>query len=107
MQVNYDRRTLLKDTLLLLGAAMTMATLPVASAPLTELKETDPEGQAIDYHSNIRKIDKSRYPTYAAGQTCNNCALVGFSSAMLKPCKLTPGKLVNGRGWCTKWVQKT
>ena len=104
--MKYKRRTLLRNALLLAGAAATMETLPVAADVLPELKETDPEAIAIGYNSNARKIDKTKYPVYEAGQTCTNCALVGFSSAMRKPCSLVPGKLVAGGGWCTKWVKK-
>jgi hypothetical protein len=104
--VKFDRRRFLKDTLLLAGSAMTMATVPDVSASMPELKETDPEAVAIGYYSNARKVDKNKYPTYAAGQTCTICAYVGFSSAMRKPCKLVPGKLVNAGGWCSKWVKR-
>ena len=68
--------------------------------------ETDPEALAIGYFRNARKVDKTKYTNYADGQSCSNCAFVGFSSAMRKPCELIPGKLVNGGGWCAKWVKK-
>ena len=106
MSVTINRRKLFKDALLLAGASLAMAALPVASAPLPELKETDPEALAIGYFRNARKVDKTKYTNYADGQSCSNCAFVGFSSAMRKPCELIPGKLVNGGGWCAKWVKK-
>lgn len=83
-----------------------LARFPDAEAMLPELKETDPEAIAIGYHKFARKIDKKKYPDFEEGQRCTNCALAGFSSAMRKPCKLVPGKLVNGGGWCMKWVKK-
>jgi len=104
--MNHLRRKLIKGTLLLTGANMAMAVLPVAADVLPELKETDPEAIAIGYTNNARKVDKAKYPGYEAGQTCTSCALAGFSSAMRKPCSLVPGKLVAGGGWCTKWVKK-
>lgn len=104
MKIN--RRRLLKDALLLAGAAVAVTTLPGAEAMLPELKETDPEAIAIGYFRNARKVDKNKYPNYEVGQTCANCALAVFSSAMRKPCTLVPGKLINGGGWCTKWVKK-
>ena len=104
MKIN--RRRLLKDVLLLAGGSMMMAVLPVAEAMLPELKESDPEAVAIGYHKFAREIDKNKFPVYEEGQRCTNCALAGFSSAMRKPCKLVPGKLVNGGGWCLKWVKK-
>ena len=104
--MKYNRRALLKDALLLTGAAMTVRTLPVDAAILPELKETDPEAVAIDYHRNAREIDKSKFPTYEDGQVCANCGLVGFSSGIRKPCQLITGKLVNGGGWCSSWTPK-
>ena len=104
--MTYNRRTLLRNALLLTGAAVMMDTLPVAAEVLSELKETDPEAIAIGYCSNARKVDTAKYPTFADGQSCKNCALVGFSSAIRKPCSLVPGKLVAGSGWCMKWVKK-
>jgi len=104
MKIN--RRRLLKDVLALAGSMMTTAVLPVAQAMLPELKEGDPEAIAIGYHKFAGKVDKNRYPDYEEGQRCTNCALAGFSSAIRKPCQLVPGKLVNGGGWCTKWVKK-
>ena len=101
-----DRRIFIKSTLLFAGAMMTLGALPDADAMMPELKETDPEAIAIGYYRNARKVDKNRYPNYQVGQRCSNCALAGFSSAMRKPCELIPGKLVNGAGWCTKWVKK-
>jgi hypothetical protein len=102
----FDRRTLLQQALLFTGATVAAAALPVSAAMMPLLKETDPEAAAISYFSNARKVDTQKYPTYAAGQTCANCALAGFSSAMRKPCKLVPGKLVEGNGWCLKWAGK-
>lgn len=106
MQVKYNRRTLLKKSLIFSGAAIVGAVLPDASAMMPELKETDPEAIAIGYYRNARRVDKKKYPNYKDGQKCSNCALAGFSSAMRKPCQLVPDKLVNGGGWCTKWVSK-
>lgn len=101
-----DRRWLLKHALILAGATMTMIMPPVAEAMLPELKESDPEAIAIGYYRNAGTVDKNKFPNYEAGQRCSNCALAGFSSAMRKPCTLVPGKLINGGGWCTKWVKK-
>ena len=106
MQVKCNRRTFLKNVVLLSGATMTVAAISDVSAMLPELKETDPEAIAIGYHKNARDVDKNKYPNYEESQRCSNCALAGFSSAMRKPCQLVPGKLVNGGGWCMKWVKK-
>ena len=104
--MKYDRRKLLKDALMFTGAAVTLRAMPVEAAILPELKETDPEAVAIDYHRNAREVDKSKYPNYEEGQVCANCGLVGFSSGIRKPCQLITGKLVNSTGWCSSWTPK-
>ena len=101
-----DRRTFIKKTLMITGAAVTAAALPDVMAMMPELKETDPEAKAIGYHSSAREVDSNKYPNFEEGQRCSNCALAGFSSAIRKPCQLVPGKLVNGGGWCMKWVKR-
>ena len=102
-----DRRAFIKNVLMLAGTTVAVGVLTDAGAMLPELKETDPEAVAIGYFRNATKVDKKKYPNYEEGQRCSNCALAGFSSAIRKPCELVPGKLVNGGGWCTKWVKKT
>lgn len=101
-----DRRTLLKDALILAGVTVTTGALPVAAEIMPELKETDPEAVAIDYYRNARKVDKAKFPNYEDGQRCSNCGLVGFSSGIRKPCQLVTGKLVNSGGWCSSWTPK-
>lgn len=104
--MNSDRRSFVKNVLLFAGASAAIARVPVVMA-MSKLREADPEAIAIGYHSNASRVDRNKYPSYERGQRCANCALSGFSSGMLKPCKLVPGKLVNGGGWCTKWQKKT
>lgn len=100
-----DRRTFVKNAILIAGSVAVVARVPVVMA-LSELKETDPEAVAIGYYRNASRVDRKKYPNYKEGQRCANCNLSGFSSGMRKPCKLVPGKLVNGGGWCTKWIKK-
>ena len=101
-----DRRQFLKDALILSGAAVTIRAMPVKAAIMPELKESDPEAVAIDYHRNARDVDKAKFPDYEEGQRCSNCGLVGFSSGIRKPCQLITDKLVNAGGWCSSWTPK-
>lgn len=104
--MKYDRRALLKDALLYAGAAATLTSLPVRAGMLPELKETDPQAVAIGYVRDARKIDIKKHPDYVKGQECANCGLVGYSSAMRRPCQLVHGKLVSAGGWCERWIPK-
>ena len=37
--------------------------------------ETDPQAAALGYKAVATTVDKAKYPKYAAGQECDNCAL--------------------------------
>jgi hypothetical protein len=37
--------------------------------------ETDPQAAALGYKADASKVDKAKFPKYAAGQQCSNCAL--------------------------------
>ena len=101
-----ERRRFLKHGLLIAGTMVVTAGFRTALA-MQELQESDPEAVAIGYYSKTSRVDRNKYPNYEQGQRCANCALSGFSSGMRKPCKLVPGKFVNGGGWCSKWVAKS
>jgi hypothetical protein len=76
-----------------------------AQAPL--LQETDPQAVALGYKADASKVDKARFPRYAAGQMCANCTLYqGKSSDPSAPCPLFQGKQVAARAWCSAWSKK-
>jgi len=69
--------------------------------------ETDPQATALGYKSNATTVDKVKYPKYAAGQVCGNCALFqGKSDASAGGCSLFAGKQVAGKGWCSAYAKK-
>ena len=39
------------------------------------LSEADPKAQAVGYKEDASKVDKAKFPGYAAGQTCGTCSL--------------------------------
>jgi hypothetical protein len=85
----------------LLGAAA----LARAEAPLVDPK--DPQAAALGYTPDAAKADKAKYPKYAAGQTCGNCALYqGKAGDASGPCPLYAGKAVLAKGWCSAWVKR-
>jgi hypothetical protein len=85
----------------LLGAAA----LARAEAPLVDPK--DPQAVALGYTPDATKADKAKYPKYAPGQACGNCALYqGKAGDASGPCPLYAGKAVLAKAWCSAWVKR-
>ena len=69
--------------------------------------DADPQAVALGYKSDATKADKAKYPKYAAGQACNNCALYqGAAGSASGPCPLFAGKQVSAKGWCSAYAKK-
>ncbi len=69
--------------------------------------ETDAQAAALGYKADAAKADKAKFPKYAAGQQCNNCALYqGKAGVATGPCPLFAGKQVAEKGWCSAWAKK-
>ncbi|MEO8624794.1 MAG: high-potential iron-sulfur protein [bacterium] len=100
-----DRRTFLIRAA---GATSALAAARFASAQGgAPLSESDPQAQALGYKADATKVDKTKYPKYAAGQTCSTCQLYqGKSADATGPCPIFSGKLVASKGWCSAWVKK-
>ena len=79
---------------------------PAAAAALPLLSETEPLGVQFAYHASAKTVDRKKFPAYDGKQTCLNCDLLAFSTAIKRPCKIIPGRLVNPGGWCKAWVKK-
>ena len=76
-----------------------------ARPPLVDPK--DPTAVALGYTPDATKVDKAKYPKYAAGQACSGCAVYqGKAGDPSGPCPLYAGKSVAAKGWCSAWVQK-
>ncbi|BCZ77682.1 high-potential iron-sulfur protein [Paraburkholderia terrae] len=70
-----------------------------------KLSESDPAAQAVGYVSAAAKVDKARFPTYQAGQTCANCSLFqGNPTDAWGGCTLFGTKQVAGGGWCSSYT---
>jgi len=65
-----SRRRFISLVPLLGAAALARAQAP---APLVDPK--DPQAMALGYSADATKVDKAKYPKYAAGQACGSCAL--------------------------------
>ena len=77
----------------------------IADAPV--LGQNDPQAVALGYVADATKVDKAKYPNYAAGQTCSTCQFYqGQTGAAVGPCPLYGGKQVAARGWCRAYARK-
>ena len=69
--------------------------------------EKDPLAVSLGYVSDVSKVDKAKFPKYAAGQGCQFCALYqGKPGAASGPCPIFQGKTVSVKGWCSAFAKK-
>lgn len=80
------------------------AAAPAATGPLVD--EKDPQAAALGYVAVAAKADKAKFPKYADGQVCSNCALYQGGAAAQGGCPLYPGKQVLGKAWCSAYNKK-
>ena len=92
----------------ILQAAMaTGALATVGAAQAQALSESDPQAAALGYKADGSKVDKAKYPKYAAGQACANCAVYqGKAGDANGGCSIFAGKQVSAKGWCNAYVKK-
>ncbi len=76
-----------------------------AAAPM--VAEGDQAAVGLGYKADATKVDKTKYPKYAAGQACANCALYqGAAGSAAGGCPLFAGKQVAAKGWCNAYAKK-
>ena len=98
-----DRRDFIRKTSL--GAAALFVGRVWAAAPM--VAETDPQAAALGYKEAASKVDKAKFPKYADGQKCANCALFqGKPGDAAGPCPLYAGKQVASGAWCSAYNKK-
>lgn len=86
-------------------STLATAYLALAQAPLVQ--ETEPQAVALGYKNDATKADKVKYPKYAPGQQCSNCALYqGKPTDLTAACPLFAGKQVAAKAWCSAWTKK-
>ncbi|WP_426147207.1 high-potential iron-sulfur protein [Polaromonas sp. DSR2-3-2] len=104
--MNSNRRTFVIQSVV--GASVLASTRLVqaqAAAPL--VLETEPQAVALGYKADATKADKAKFPKYAAGQNCANCALYqGKPTDAAGACPLFAGKQVGAKAWCSAWAKK-
>jgi len=81
--------------------------LSVGAFAQAMVDETSPQAVALGYVADATKADVKKFPKYAAGQVCGNCALYqGKATDAAAACPLFAGKQVSVKGWCSAWVKK-
>ena len=99
--MNNTRRTFL------MTLAASSAALASTAQAQAKLDEKDPQAVALGYVADATKTDTKKFPKYAAGQVCTNCALFqGKAADAWGGCPLFAGKQVAGKGWCSAWAKK-
>jgi hypothetical protein len=84
------------------GAAITTGVRAQA-----KVDEKDPQAAALGYVADATKADTKKFPKYAAGQNCGNCALYqGKAGDAGGNCPLFAGKQVAAKGWCSAYAKK-
>ena len=69
--------------------------------------ESDAQAAALGYKADATKVDKTKFPKYAAGQSCSSCSLYqGKAGAAAGGCPIFAGKQVSAKGWCNSYVKK-
>ena len=90
---------------------MTLAASGAALASTAQaqamLDEKDGQAVALGYVADAKRVDAKKFPKFAAGQNCANCALYqGKAADKAGGCPLFAGKQVAGPGWCSAWAKK-
>jgi len=105
--VDSRRRNFLLLNVTAVASAALLARFPEAVAAETQLQESDPTAQAVGYRSDAAHVDKAKYPSFAVGQNCGNCALYqGQAGSSTGACAIFGGKIVASTGWCSAYAKK-
>ena len=101
MPLPLDRRVFM------LTLASSGAVLATGAQAQVMVDEKDPQAAALGYVADAKRVDTKKFPKYAAGQMCSNCAIYqGKPADKAGGCPLFAGKQVAGPGWCSAWVKK-
>ena len=91
----------------LMTLAASGAALATTARAQALVDEKDAQAVALGYVADAKRADVKKYPKFAAGQNCANCALYqGKPGDKAGPCPLFAGKQVAAAGWCSAWAKK-
>ncbi len=91
----------------LMTMAASGAALATGAQAQSLLDEKDTQAAALGYVADAKRVDAKKFPKFAAGQNCANCALYqGKPSDRAGGCPLFGTRQVAGAGWCNAWAKK-
>ena len=91
----------------LMTLAASGAALATTARAQALVDEKDAQAVALGYVADAKRADVKKYPKFAAGQNCANCALYqGKPGDKAGACPLFAGKQVAAEGWCSAWAKK-
>jgi High potential iron-sulfur protein len=91
----------------LMTLAASGATIATGAQAQAMVDEKDAQAAALGYVADAKRVDAKKFPKYAAGQVCSNCALYqGKPTDKAGGCPLFGTKQVAGPGWCSAWAKK-
>lgn len=91
----------------LMTMAASGAALATGAQAQSMLDEKDTQAAALGYVVDAKRVDARKFPKFAAGQNCANCALYqGKPSDRAGGCPLFGTRQVAGAGWCNAWAKK-
>jgi hypothetical protein len=101
-----SRRAFIQIVPLATVAAFGLASVAnAADAP--KVDEKDPQAAGLGYTTDAAKLDKAKYPKYAAGQSCSGCQLyTGKPADAYGGCAIFAGKQVASKGWCNAYTKR-
>ena len=69
--------------------------------------EKEPQAVSLGYVTDAARVDKAKFPKFAAGQHCAICQFyTAAPTAATGPCTIFGGRAVAGPGWCSAFVKK-
>jgi hypothetical protein len=87
------------------GSSLALSRVAFAATVPNALSESDPQARAVGYTEDASKVDKAKFPSFAAGQSCANCSLFqGKATDAYGGCTLFGTKQVASRGWCSSYT---
>jgi len=87
------------------GLSVLVGSKAFAAAP--PVSESDPQAASLGYKADASKVDKAKFPKYAAKQSCSSCQLYqGKAGDAEGACPIFASKVVAAKGWCSAYVAK-
>jgi len=91
----------------LVTVAASSAVLATGAHGQTLVDESTPQAVGLGYVADAKRADAKKFPRYAEGQLCSNCALFqGKEGDAAGGCALFGANQVAAAGWCNAWSKK-